>query len=193
MKRKMGPEVGKSDSARKYAGFYERYMHGVGLDIGYKGHDNNNLPVIENAIGVDEGTPGYDGFHLPAGDLTLDFVFSSHCLEHVPDPVASLQEWFRPLKIGGYLIITVPHLYLYEKKRSLPSMFNADHKIFFTPSTLLSTVEMSLEPNTYRIVSLRDNDVDYDYSIGPDHHCYGCCEVELVLRRIQKPNWKIKD
>jgi SAM-dependent methyltransferase len=190
--RKVGPEVLKSDASRKYAGFYERYMHGLGVDIGYVGECKDNIPVVDNAVGLDLGTPGYDGFTIPYNDFCLDFVFSSHCLEHVTDPIKTVKEWFRPLKIGGYLILTVPHMYLYEKRRSLPSRFNGDHKIFFTPSTLLSTVELALEPNSYRIVSYRDNDVDYNYAIGPDQHCAGACECELVIKRIKKPIWEIQ-
>lgn len=167
-------------------------MRGFGIDIGYKGASADNEPVLKNAVGIDLGSPNYNGFALPFKENALDFVFSSHCLEHVTDPVASVKEWFRPIRVGGYLILIVPHLYLYEKKRSLPSLFNEDHKVFFTPSTLLSTVEAALQPNSYRIVSYRDNDVDYNYSIGPNEHCSGACECELVVKRIEKPNWEIQ-
>lgn len=37
-----------------------------------------------------------------------DFVFSSHCLEHIANPIKAVQEWLRVLKNNGYLILIVP-------------------------------------------------------------------------------------
>jgi len=39
----------------------------------------------------------------------LDFVFSSHSLEHLVDPVGALQHWMRALKPGGVLFVYLPH------------------------------------------------------------------------------------
>lgn len=38
-----------------------------------------------------------------------DFVFSSHTLEHIEDHVAALREWWRVLKVGGFLCLYLPH------------------------------------------------------------------------------------
>ncbi len=40
---------------------------------------------------------------------TYDFVLSSHVLEHSANPIAALSEWLRVLKLGGVLVILVPH------------------------------------------------------------------------------------
>ncbi|MFA5015373.1 MAG: class I SAM-dependent methyltransferase [Actinomycetota bacterium] len=42
-------------------------------------------------------------------DMELDYVFSSHSLEHIIDYKKALEEWDRVLKIGGYLVIYMPH------------------------------------------------------------------------------------
>lgn len=37
-----------------------------------------------------------------------DFVFSSHSLEHIANPLKAIKEWLRIIKNGGYIIIIVP-------------------------------------------------------------------------------------
>lgn len=66
-----------------------------------------------------------------AADESFDFVFSSHCLEHLRDPIEGLRNWFRVLKPGGYLVVTVPDEDLYEQG-VWPSTHNRDHKSAFT-------------------------------------------------------------
>jgi len=39
---------------------------------------------------------------------TYDFCFSSHSLEHIANPLKAIQEWFRIIKKGGYVVIIVP-------------------------------------------------------------------------------------
>ena len=195
MSRVLGPETAKSHMDRHKCwviGFYQHYMQGIGLDIGYKGSMPDVLPVLPSAIGIDHDYPGYDGVWLPFGDQTQDYVFSSHCLEHIPNYDTALQEWFRVLKVGGYLIVIVPHKWLYEKKEILPSRWNSDHKRYYPPSAVLQEIEESLEPNTWRLRHMRDNDDGYDYAIGPDQHPTGCYEIECVIQKIQPPTWEIK-
>ncbi len=43
------------------------------------------------------------------GPATYDVVLSSHCLEHVANPLKALSEWIRVLKNGGYLLLVLPH------------------------------------------------------------------------------------
>jgi hypothetical protein len=64
-------------------------------------------------------------------DETYDFVHSSHCLEDMTDPAIALKNWFRILKPGGHLIVTVPDEDMYEQG-VFPSTFNSDHKWTFT-------------------------------------------------------------
>ena len=42
-------------------------------------------------------------------DASYDFVLSSHCIEHLANPLLGLQAWLRVLKAGGTLLLVVPH------------------------------------------------------------------------------------
>jgi SAM-dependent methyltransferase len=50
----------------------------------------------------------YDGRHIPAKDGTIDIVFSSNVLEHVPDLHQMNAEVRRVLKLDGYCIHIMP-------------------------------------------------------------------------------------
>lgn len=39
----------------------------------------------------------------------LDYVFSSHCLEHLENPIAALEHWKTRLRPGGVLCLYLPH------------------------------------------------------------------------------------
>ena len=45
---------------------------------------------------------------LPATASSFDVVYSSHVLEHLPNPLASLQEQLRQTKEGGFVIAHTP-------------------------------------------------------------------------------------
>lgn len=49
------------------------------------------------------------GDQLPFADNSLDFVISSHVIEHFYDPVKTMQEWLRVVKPGGYVYVIAPH------------------------------------------------------------------------------------
>jgi len=42
------------------------------------------------------------------GEGSYDFVLSSHCLEHVANPMAALHEWRRVVRPGGHLLLLLP-------------------------------------------------------------------------------------
>jgi SAM-dependent methyltransferase len=161
------------------------------LDIGYKGGNENAVPVLPHAIGVDLDYPGYDGVRLPFADGSVDTVFGSHVLEHVGDARLALRDWFRVLRTGGFIVCVVPHQFLYERKQDLPSNWSAAHLRFYTPGTLLRDVEDALAPNSYRVRHLADNDSGYIYESGPNLHPIGCYEIELVIEKIKPPPWDL--
>lgn len=193
--RKVGTESQKSyEDKCEYqdmVSFFEQYMSGWGLDIGFAGYTEDAQPILETAIGIDTNYCGYDGKNLPFDSESQTYVYSSHCLEHIQDYKQAIQEWFRVTEINGHVICVVPHQFLYEKKANRPSNWNEDHKRFYTPAGLLREFEESLEPNSYRVRFLEDGDKDFDYSIGAGTHSCGQYEITLVIQKIKKPEWSL--
>lgn len=53
-------------------------------------------------------------------DCSLDFVMSSHVLEHLPNPGVAIKEWIRTVKTGGVVFFIVPDMrYTFDKDRKL--------------------------------------------------------------------------
>jgi SAM-dependent methyltransferase len=185
-------EAGRSFAEKLKNGFFSTYMAGeVTIDVGYRGAFEDAVPILPRAIGVDLDYPGYDGKKLPFPDESIDTVYSSHMLEHVADFRTTIRDWHRVVRSRGFIVCVVPHQFLYEKKRSLPSSWNADHKRFYTPASLLGEFEASLQPNTYRVRHLRDSDENYTYEIGPEIHSGGGYEIEIVVQKIEPPAWDL--
>jgi SAM-dependent methyltransferase len=194
--RPVGEEARKSYDQKILSGFWSRFITGPRvLDIGFVGQLGlSALPIFEGAIGVDLDYPGYDGRILPFETDSQDAVFSSHCLEHIPDHIKAIQEWHRVTKVGGHIITLVPHAFLYERRKRPPSRWAETHHLrFYTPMSLLAEFEAALPPNSYRVRHLADNDLHYDYSASPDTHPVGCYEIELVIEKVRPPIWMIED
>jgi SAM-dependent methyltransferase len=136
------------------------------------------------AIGIDLDHPGYDGRTLPFGDGSPDAVYSSHCLEHIPDYVKAIQEWYRVTKVNGHIITVVPNAALYERRKRPPSMHNRGHVRFYTPASLVAAFGAALQANSCRVRHLAENNYGYRYDTDPESHPVGCYEIELVIQKI---------
>lgn len=61
---------------------------------------------MPGAVSIDL-TSGQDAMNLPIG--AFDYVFSSHCLEHLVNPVAAIEHWQSRIRPGGVLFLYLPH------------------------------------------------------------------------------------
>lgn len=158
-------EARKTNALRGPA-FIGRYLGGKVIDIG---------------AGADLVAPHAERFDLEEGDANLitqhrpggayDAVHSSHCLEHMVDPVAALAQWWTLLKPGGYLVLVVPHEDLYEQG-IWPSIFNRDHKSTFRLGKAGSWSNVSHDVRTLvsalpdsEIVAAEVQDIHYDHAL----------------------------
>jgi len=126
--------------------FLRRYFVGDGLDIGGKPDPlmlYEELFPLMNSVKTWDWEDGDAQYLASVKDNEFDFVHSSHCLEHLVDPVEGLRNWLRAVRPGGYLIITVPDEDLYEQG-VFPSTFNRDHKWTFTIYKMRSWSDRSL-------------------------------------------------
>ncbi|MDD2766365.1 MAG: class I SAM-dependent methyltransferase [Candidatus Moranbacteria bacterium] len=103
-----------------------KYLDGLkGLEIGGSVHNpfgldtkNVDYTVEENqykklekkftgeSLKVDIVAPGDE---IPLPDESQDFVLSAHVIEHFPNPIKTLKEWYRLIRKGGYIFMIVPH------------------------------------------------------------------------------------
>jgi len=111
------------------------YLKGRGLDIGA-----GTFKVLPHVISVDNcvdtslfGMPIMPDVKIKSADdlgifasQSMDFVYSSHLLEHMEDPEKTLKEWWRVIKPKGYLVLYLPHEDLYPKIGEDGA--NVDHK-----------------------------------------------------------------
>ena len=107
--------------------FALHYCKGKGYDIGF-GKEEWKLP---NAIGIDYTLQNsYNADNLP--DEEVDYIYSSHCLEHVDNWVKTLEYWISKLKNGGILFLYLPD---FSQKYWRP-WNNRKHNHCFTPDII---------------------------------------------------------
>lgn len=143
----------------------KKIIQGSGIDIGC-----GNDPVTSDVKKFDIENGDANFITKYVNDL-FDFVYSSHCLEHMHDPKNALIEWWKLVKPGGYLILIVPDEDLYEQG-VFPSRFNPDHKSTFTISKNKSWSNVSInlyslvrEIKNAEIVSMELQDNNYDRNL----------------------------
>lgn len=119
------------------------YTRGFGYDLGC-----GSTKAFPHFVGVDNGadeklfgmrvTPD---LRLPTCEKlpqlashSADFIFSSHLLEHIEDFESTLKDWWRVIKIGGYLCLYLPHKNFYPNIGTKGS--NKDHKHDFLPEDI---------------------------------------------------------
>jgi SAM-dependent methyltransferase len=142
------------------------YTKGTGIDIGC------GLSKIHScAIGIDAQLGGKDfGYPFSANirvpkkkqlvllswfkDESLDFVFSSHCLEHFSNPRRAVQEMSRVLKSGGYLVLILPDMRYYPQKVRVNA--NPDHEWDCYPEVLLDIVNSTGQFKLVQLDTLHD-------------------------------------
>lgn len=165
-------ESTKMEARRTKRDDYRRGMlFGKGIDIGC-GPDPLRVPCgTVDRWDQEEG----DAQSLEGVPLNhYDFCYSSHCLEHLRDPIRAIARWLEVTKIGGIIYVAVPDFVLYEGM-VWPSRFNPDHKFAFTlwelPNEarvpLLNMMDVGMyfakKANTLR---LEVEDYHYEHDVG---------------------------
>ncbi|MBN2585276.1 class I SAM-dependent methyltransferase [Patescibacteria group bacterium] len=79
--------------------FLKRWGDVVGID-----QSEVALSLARQYGAVEKG----DALNLPRPDEVIDLITAFDVLEHLPDDGKALREWYRVLKSGGYVAISVP-------------------------------------------------------------------------------------
>ena len=121
------PEFQSVGNASQFAiPFAKHVCTGTGVDIGC----NREEWKFPGAYAVDPSINDYDALNFPYDNL--DYVFSSHCLEHISNWVDVLEYWTSKLKSGGTLFLYLPD---YSQTYWRP-WHNRKHVNIFTPDIL---------------------------------------------------------
>ena len=107
--------------------YAKHYCKGIGYDIGFCKEEWK----FPGAIGIDLSLDnGYHADNLP--EEQVDYIYSSHCLEHVDNWVNTLELWLTKLNTNGILFLYLPDFsQVSSKVLNCSGLFNtwqpADH------------------------------------------------------------------
>ena len=86
--------------------FAKHVCRGIGLDIGCMKEEW----AFPGAKAIDKDFEDeWDAYNIPREYNNCDYIFSSHCLEHLPNWVTALDYWYENLKTNGVLFLYFPH------------------------------------------------------------------------------------
>jgi SAM-dependent methyltransferase len=188
----MADETSKANKRRANTYLYNKIFNGDGIDIGC-GTDILKKDVYPNINNVEP-------FDLQHGDAQyidkyvnreFDFVHSSQCLEHMVDANIALQNWWKIVKPGGYLIFSMPDEDLYEQG-VFPSRWNPDHKWTFSiykknswSFVHLNILDMISYLDKCEILKVELIDTNYNYTLTNVDQTRGDAEafIEVILKK----------
>lgn len=93
------------------------------------------------------------------GSASMDFVYSSHCLEHIKDHKSALKEWWRVIRPGGHLCLYLPHKEFYPNIGTEGA--NPDHVHDFMPQDI---VDVMKEVGGWDLLRNEDRNEGQEYS-----------------------------
>lgn len=128
-KNKKYPKFQAEGYASQFAiPFAKHFCKGTGFDIGCAKVEW----AYPGAIPIDISfNNGYDAYNLP--ELKeVNYIYSSHCLEHLPDWYMALEYWQYTLSKRGVLFLYLPD---YSQEYWRP-WNNRKHKHIFTPEII---------------------------------------------------------
>jgi hypothetical protein len=132
--------------------FAQHFCIGKGYDIGCMKVDW----AYPGSIPIDLSfNDPWDANHLPKGQV--DYIFSSHCLEHVPDWAGTLLYWTEKICSGGTLFLYLPH---YDQKYWRP-WNNRKHLHTFVPGMIVDF----MQDNCYTNIFSSQRDLNHSFIV----------------------------
>lgn len=162
----------QGNEAAKIAWEIVRWTRGRGLDIGA-----GLYRTFPHFITVDNNIDAQIfGHQMPRPDIfvedackldvlaseTMDFIFSSHMLEHVAEEslVKCLREWLRVIKPDGYLVLYLPDADEYPKVGEPHA--NPDHKWNVTYNAVM---ELMAHAGPHDLMDFQKRNEGFEYSL----------------------------
>ena len=144
--------VNEGNAARWIMPFAMEVCQGIGYDIGCHSVEWS----LPNSIPIDPSIDDrYNDLNLPEGEV--DYIFSSHCLEHCNNWVKTLRYWTSKLKSGGVLFLYLP---TYDKVSWRP-WINFTHNHILSPKHIKEFLEFE---NVYDKIFVSKTDLNYSFA-----------------------------
>lgn len=120
----------------------QKYCKGKGVDIGAGVWSLDGAKAVEN--NTDE-----NAYKLLEIDNSLDYIFSSHLLEHLEDHKKAIEEWTVKLKSNGVLFMYLPHpsCHMWKKENLKYHFWNPDP--FYLENLFLNDKRFDIEYISY--------------------------------------------
>lgn len=131
--------------------FAKHLCKGVGFDIGCNRPEWAFPGATPIDLVIDDE---FDAYNLPHSNA--DYIFSSHCLEHLPHWVEALDYWIDSLKSGGTLFLYLPH---FDQEYWRP-WNNRKHVHCFTPDVIQAYLESNKKVKN---VFVSQRDLNYSF------------------------------
>jgi len=176
-------------------GLYLKWIEGkTGIDIGVGRFDTADGADTINPHFFQHDKNDCDATTLEIfPDNSQEVVWSSHCLEHLDDPLTAIANMLRICKPRGIVAIFVPHRELYEDSNKLPSRWNLDHRTMWLPDSyeppntfsLKHTVEDAIKRSGINAIILWTKVCDEGHH-KPDveTHAIGEYQIECVIQKL---------
>jgi trans-aconitate methyltransferase len=131
--------------------YVKHFCKGIGYDIGC-----NKLEwALPNSIPIDLNFNNeFNATNLPKNNV--DYIYSSHCLEHIERWVDVLDYWTSKIKSNGILFLYLPH---YEQKYWRP-WNNRKHLHVFTEEILRDYLDKD-----YKNINISGKDFNYSFMV----------------------------
>lgn len=130
-------------------------------------------------------------------DCAYDVVLSSHCLEHVANPLGALREWHRVVRPGGYLLIVLPNpAHTFDHRRPITTLAHlAEDYHRGTPETdlmhleeILATHDLGRDPAAGSFAQFAARAKDNARHRCLHHHVFN---TDLMRDALNKTGWRV--
>lgn len=157
-KGQLYPKLQSVGNASQFAiPFAQHFCKGIGYDIGCNRIEWSLPGSIPIDIAFDDP---YEAYNLP--EQSVDYIYSSHCLEHLTDWVAALDYWTSKIKPGGTLFLYLPH---YDQVYWRP-WHNRKHRHVLTPQI----IKDYMQDTGYDPIFVSEKDLNHSFMVVGTKH-----------------------